>query len=473
MARNEVLYKFLGLLGKWSDGKSPLYISLANAIELCIRKNELVPGDKLPSERDIADHLKVSRTTVINAMLRLKEQNLIISKQGSGYIVFGEDEPIKKFTPISRITSRLSPNGKVKSENIVNMTITVPEPPKELRKTILAGIDMVFTQRDYHSSGLPDLRNFIAEYYTKMGLNTSQEQIIITTGAQQAIYIAALANISRGDRVLIEDPTYYGAIDAYNLCGAKLISVPAQSVTDTVELEQLIKSTSPRIMHISPTHQNPTGAVLNQHSRAQLAKLSDKTDILIIEDDTMRDLWFENIPPPPIAYWSKKKRVISIGSFSKTIWGGLRIGWMRVAKDDVIKYANIKATIDLGTGFLDQNAVLSLNDAIEPIIRRTADLNKKRCDFLSSLVQEKIPDWHFIKPTGGAFLWVKMPGTDASMFQQKALRNGVFVTDGNVLSPNFIRQNKIRLSFSQTEEQLVEGVKLLRKTWEEIHSEKE
>lgn len=347
MVRSEGLVRVLSFLGDWSRPGEPLYKSLAGAIEACVVRKEMIPGDRLPSERELAAGLGISRTTVLRAFLHLKESGIVVGRKGSGTRVAGAPGAKVSLSRDVRAASRLAPGGQKASSGTVDLSIIAPEAPTAFAQIIADQAAFLLAERDYHPQGLPQLRMLIASRYDNAGLPTTPEQIIITTGAQQAISLVAAAELSRGDRVLIEDPTYHGAIDAYSLAGARLVGAPlgrfglSPSVT-----RHMVLSISPRLLHVTPNHQNPTGVVYTSDVRAELAEIADETGLTVLEDDTLSELWFDKEPPPPLASWSRKDRVVTVGSFSKTLWAGLRVGWLRVPPREVGRYVTIKTAAD-------------------------------------------------------------------------------------------------------------------------------
>lgn len=462
MVRSEGLVRVVSFLGDWSRPGEPLYKCLAGAIEACVVRKEMVQGDRLPSERELAAGLGISRTTVLRAFQHLKEIGIVVGQRGSGTRVAGAPGAKVSLSRDVRPASRLASGGQRASSGTVDLSITAPEAPTAFAQIIADQGAFLLSERDYHPQGLLQLRMLIAGRYDNAGLPTTPEQLIITTGAQQAISLVAAAELSRGDRVLIEDPTYHGAIDVYSLAGARLVGIPmgrfglSPSVT-----RHMVLSISPRLLHVTPNHQNPTGVVYTSDVRAELAEIADETGLTVLEDDTLSELWFDEEPPPPLASWSRKDRVVTVGSFSKTLWAGLRVGWLRVPRREVGRYVAIKAAADLGTGLLGQALLVSAGSAIDSLIRaRVAHLRSAR-DVMSKLLRQHIPDWTFVRPGGGAFLWVDVGGVNTAAFQQLALRQGVLCTDGDLLSPTRSVLHHLRLAFDQPAESLELGVERL------------
>lgn len=462
--RSEKLVQLLAVLGDWGRPGEPLYRSLANAITESILRKELVSGDSLPSERQLAAGLGVSRSTVLSAFQLLKESGVIVRDERSGTRVKGLPVQTLRFKG-TRTASRLTPGGIRTSPKMIDLSIVAPAPPDALADIIASQGRSLVSERDYHPQGLPALRKLVAARYDAVGLPTSPDQIIITTGAQQAIAIVAAGELSRGDRVLIEDPTYHGAIDAYSLAGARLIGIPLRGGLNPNVILNMALTVSPKLLHITPSHQNPTGIVFPPHIRAEIAETADEIGLTVVEDETLRDLWFDNESPPPVACWSRKDRIITVGSFSKTLWAGLRVGWLRVPQRDIARYIATKAAADLGTGHLGQALVLSASSILAGLIRERAAQLRFARDIVSDLVRDQIPEWRFVLPSGGAFLWINTKSASTAAFQQMALRQGVVCTDGDLLSPTRNASQHIRLALSQSPEKLRLGVNRLAEAW--------
>ena len=315
--------------------------------------------------------------------------------------------------------------------------------------------------------GLPALRQAIARHLTRSGMETSEEQVLVTHGAQQAIGLAGSLFLERGDAVVVENPTYLGSIDIFTGLAARLVSVPVGGDAAWVaRLKETVSRAAPRLIYLMPTFQNPTGAVLPVAVRRALARLSRELQIPIVEDNTLADLSLGAPPPPPIASFDDAAPVLTIGSLSKLFWGGLRIGWIRASEEIRARITRLKIMADLGGSLIGQLVAVRLLGEAERVkaIRRRE--MRERLDRLTKLLARHLPDWSWDAPAGGLSLWVRLPQGDASSFAQAALRHGVAVVPGSLTSPDGGCAEHLRLPYVLEAEPMREGVERLARAWE-------
>jgi DNA-binding transcriptional MocR family regulator len=315
--------------------------------------------------------------------------------------------------------------------------------------------------------GLPELRRSVAAHLSKSGVATSPDQILITSGAQQAIALTAAALVSPGDRVVLENPTYLGAIDILTSRGARLVPVPVGREGVRIDaLRDAARRQSPRLLYLMPTFQNPTGALMPEKERRAAARLSQETGIPILEDNTLADLSLGVEPPAPLAAFAPQAPILTVGSLSKLFWGGFRIGWIRASEEMLARIARLKIIADLGGSLLSQLAAVKLlarADKVKQIRRRQV---RERFERLTGLLSRHLRDWTWLPPAGGLSLWVRLPEGAASEFAQVALRHGVSVVPGPLASPDGGFDDHLRLPYVLGPEQMEEGVRRLARAWE-------
>jgi len=325
--------------------------------------------------------------------------------------------------------------------------------------------------RRYYALGLPTLRQAIASYYGKAGLATRPEQILVTTGAQQGISLCAGLYLRHGDSALVEDPTYFGVLDAFRAAGARIAAVAIESQgLSPATLRQRIVAASPRLVYLTPTFQNPTGVLMPRVARKEVARISADLGVPIIDDGTLFDLALEGSPPPPIAAFAPDAPVLTLGSLSKLIWPGLRIGWVRAPEPIVDRLARLKSAIDLGCPLLTQAIAVRLLGDIEVIRNLRRQQLKPRRDLLVALLREQFPDWKFSVSSGGLFLWVKLPAGDSRELAQTALRHGVVILPGPLMSGTGRYAGFIRIPFIAEPGALRTGIHRLAAAWRDYRS---
>jgi 2-aminoadipate transaminase len=326
------------------------------------------------------------------------------------------------------------------------------------------------------TEGYRPLRELIVAHMTRYGILAGVDNILITSGSQQALDLIAKLLINRGDRILVESPTYLGALQAFDLMGAEYVTVPIDhNGLQTCNMEQALRS-GPKFMYILPNFQNPGGVTLSRARRDELVALSDKYGIPIVEDDPYGQLRYEGEHIPPLVVLDRTNldrddhyklgNVIYLSTFSKVLAPGLRVAWMVAPPDVIAKLVQIKQSTDLHTstftqmvtyeaardGFLDEHVKL---------IRAT--YKERRDAMLAALHDFFPPEVSWTHPQGGLFLWVTMPpGVDSSRLLDLALRQNVAFVPGEPFFPKGDPGSHMRLNFSNARpEQIREGIRRL------------
>jgi DNA-binding transcriptional MocR family regulator len=461
-------------LGNWTLLKGPLHGRLSAAFERAIGQGLIVPGTRVPSERALAAALVLSRTTVLTAYDNLKADGWLESRAGSGTWVSKRHASAAVHETHSAIVNGTSTVNLLEIEGAeildlaMGSTLPLAELPGEMfvidsetQKALLAG-------RGYMPLGLPRLRAALALMYTRQGLPTASEQILVTSGAQQALSLIAALYVQRGDTVLVENPTYFGALDVFRLAGARLSPVPVgpDHVLESMLRDRILAS-GPRLMYLTPTYQNPTGATMPESTRQRVAAMADEFGIPAIEDHTLSELTFAGSPPGLIARHSKTGMVLSVGSISKLFWAALRVGWVRAPVPVIAQLVRVKTGADLGSALMTQAIAAQLLTAFDRAKEMRREELSGRRDLLVSLLRERLPEWEFTVPDGGLFLWVRLPSGDARYFAQCAARYGVALTPGSTFAADESFADYLRIPFVLDEQSLSRGVERLAMAWSE------
>jgi DNA-binding transcriptional MocR family regulator len=358
------------------------------------------------------------------------------------------------------------------SSGVIDLSVATTKPLTSLREGAFELPDeerrWLFAQRDYMPFGFPALRERIAARYCDLGVKTTAEQILITTGAQEAIFLITALYVQRGDPVLVEDPTFFGALEAFRFAGARLapVSVAAGHISMQM-LRNQITTVRPRLVYITPTFHNPTGATMGDSSRRQLAEAISEFEIPTIEDETLAEMVLEGSRPRPVAAYGAAN-MFTIGSLSKLFCAGLRVGWVRGSAPQIGRLARIKSSIDLASALLPQaigaRLLTYLDEAVE---LRRAELLAKR-DLVEKHLSERLPEWTFTHPCGGLSIWVKLPCADAAAFAQVALRRRVAIAPGNLFSITDSYPNYVRIPFLLDAQSLEAGMEQLSEAWRDM-----
>ena len=456
------------LLGPWSAPGGPLYRSLADALRGAMERGELPAATVLPAERDLAERLHVSRTTVVGAYRALKEDGLLDSRQGRGTWVLGPRAPgAATDPPFSRelYSGLLGAGG-----DLIELSAAAPLPTavvaQELARTA-GDLPARVSGSGYLPSGVPELREQIAAHFDSLGVPTRADEVVVTTGAQQAIGLVTTLLGEAGQSALVEEVTYPGALDFVRGAGMRPVGVPLDAGGVRVDaLEDLLERVRPRFAYLVPVHHNPTGSVLSEARSRRVAELSARYRVPVIEDLALRDLpMSEAVLPAPIAAHDPEALVISIGSMSKVFWAGLRVGWIRAPRPIAERLMRLKIMADMGTGVLSQViAAAALPRLPEAIAERRAGLVAGHAA-LAGALSRHLPEWSWETPTGGCILWVRLPRGDAREFAQVAPRFGVGIVPGQVLSADGGHADRLRLPFVIEPALLEEAARRLALAW--------
>jgi 2-aminoadipate transaminase len=329
------------------------------------------------------------------------------------------------------------------------------------------------------TEGYQPLREMIAHNMSRYGIVATADNVLITSGSQQALDLIGKLLINRGDRILVEAPTYLGALQAFNVYGAQYVSVPVDS--DGLITEHLDASlrTGPKFMYVLPNFQNPAGVTLSEGRRHQLIMLADKYGIPIIEDDPYGQLRYEGEHIAPLVVLDRQNlrrdngftlgNVIYLSTFSKTLAPGIRLAWIVAPEDVITKLVQLKQAADLHTSTFNQYVAYEVakDGFLDQHVKLIRQVYRERRDAMLQALHEYFPhEITWTHPKGGLFLWVTMPqGTNSNALFQAALAEEVaFVPGDSFYAPNGHNEGgrHMRLNFSHSQpEQIREGIRRL------------
>jgi len=326
------------------------------------------------------------------------------------------------------------------------------------------------------TEGYRPLRELIVAHMARYGILASVDNVLITSGSQQALDLIAKLLINRGDRILVESPTYLGALQAFDLMGAEYVTVSVDNDgLQTSNMEQALRS-GPKFMYILPNFQNPGGVTLSRTRRDELVSLSDKYGIPIVEDDPYGQLRYEGDHIEPLLVLDrinlarddgyKLGNVIYLSTFSKVLAPGLRVAWIVAPPDVIAKLVQLKQSTDLHTSTFTQMVTYEAarDGFIDEHVKLIRATYKERRDAMLAALHDYFPsEVSWTHPQGGLFLWVTMPpGVDSSRLLDLALRQNVAFVPGEPFFPNGDTGSHMRLNFSNAQpEQIREGIRRL------------
>lgn len=460
------------LLGAWrpSDGRG-LADALTDRIRLLVLDGRLPLHTRVPAERELAAALGVSRTTVASSYEALRGAGTLHSRRGAGSWI---QLPA---TAASASGAPLSPHDDPYVHDLAHAS--PPAPLDAVRAaTAAAAQDLIahLGGHGYDLLGLPALRAAVADRFTARGLPTTADQVLVTSGAQNAIVLLLQTLAGPGDRVIVEHPCYPHALDAVRARGAQPVPVPlapGPDGTGRLDLGLLAASfrdAAPRLALLVPDFHNPTGALLDPPGRTRLVELARLTGTTLIVDETLAELSLDAPPPPPVAAHggADSPLVVTIGSASKVFWGGLRIGWIRTSAPLVRRLAAARAAHDLGGPVLEQLVTVRLLADIEALTAaRRAELTTAR-DHLHGRLLESFPTWRPSRPTGGLSLWVELGAPVSSRLTVAARRHGVLLAAGPRFGLDGAFERYLRVPYTLRRDRMDETLRRLGAAWGEL-----
>ena len=447
------------LLGQWHalpGRRSPEYASLAGAVRGLLSDGRLPLGIRLPAERELAGSLGVSRTTVTAAYRSLRETGHLTSRRGAG-----------SWTTLPN-GHRVASSGLWTADDdldMIDMGVAASSAPVDLvaaARAAAGDLPRYLGSAGYHPAGLPELRAVVADRYTDRGVPTSAEQILITSGTQQALDLVLRLSVPPGAGVLVESPTYPNALAALSGRRARVGThgVDPELGWDGEMLLGALRQTRPRLAYVIPEFHNPTGHLMPAGLRERLVATAHATGTELIADESFVDLPLDGRPmPPPVAVFDRHSRVVSIGGMSKAYWGGLRIGWVRASAPLVQRLAAVRVGVDMSSPVLEQLVAVHLLDrASEIVAARRAQLVDRR-DVLIGTLRELLPEWRFTVPAGGVMLWAELDGPISSALARAAEDVGVRLAPGPRFGLDGTLERFLRLPFTLAPDDLIEAIR--------------
>ena len=337
-------------------------------------------------------------------------------------------------------------------------------------------LDVLLAGHGYDLSGQRALRTAIADRYTARGLPTSPDQVLVTSGGMHGIQLALTTLAAPGDRVLVEHPTYPNALNAVAIRGARPVPVPMApgpdggSRWDLDLLTSAVRDAAPRLAYLIPDFQNPTGALLDDADRARLVELARRTGTTLLVDETLIELALDgqNVVPVAAHGAADSPLVLTIGSASKTFWGGLRIGWIRTSAAMVRRLAAARAGVDLGGPALEQLVVARLLTEHDSVVAsRRCELAAARDHLLGRLAQA-FPGWRPSRPGGGLSLWVDLGRPVSSRLTGAARRHDVLLAAGPRFGLDGAFERYLRLPFTLRRDRMDAALDRLAAAWADL-----
>ncbi len=468
------------------SSNAPLYRQICQGLREAILSGQLAEGTRLPTERALANELGVNRTTVMNAYNELASEGLIEGHVGRGTLVkrcyfdqedeeFGREYPSwliglaggedLALGPDARVLSELASMGEQKE--IISFAAGSPAqdllPSAMIRSIVSDGLFAGSHDALGYSpvEGLQSLRRGIAERMRQRGISVEFQQIMVLSGSTQGIGLLARVLLNPGDEVVVETPSYLGAVQTFRALGARIIGVPVDSEGIRVDLlESILARRSPRFIYTLPTFQNPTGAVMSQERRRRLLLLARRYQIPILEDDPYGELYFGEKEPQPLKALDRRGHVIYLSTCSKILAPGVRVAWLAAPEPIISRLSLHKQIFDLNTNALGQWIVSEIlrRQLLDGHLAHIRERYRHKRDLMLQAMQKYWPTGVRVHPPEGGFhLWCRLPGDmRARPLLREAAQERVAFVIGEPFHSDGGGQHHIRLSFASPEEEHIE-----------------
>ncbi|MEV7581265.1 PLP-dependent aminotransferase family protein [Streptomyces erythrochromogenes] len=444
----------------------PGYRSLAEAVRTLILDGRVALHVRLPAERELAEAVGASRATVTGAYDLLRESGYVRSRRGSGTWT----ELPEGHRPVGAHALVGAGGHSADGEPGIDLAIAAMGAPDGALADALAWaaprLPDAARSPGYHPFGLPDLRTAVADRFTRRGLPTRPEQILVTSGAQQAFTLVVSLLCRAGDRVVTESPTYANALDALRHARLRTGSIAVSDTGWDMEIaESTLRQTVPRLAYTIPDFHNPTGALMPEEQRLRLLAATRRTGTWLVVDETIADIALDVPAPPPLASLAPRggaDHVVTIGSLSKTHWGGLRVGWIRATAKMVTELTALRVCADMTGSVLDQLVALPLLDGMDRTLPARLDQLRERRTALVDALQRHTPEWSWRIPPGGLSLWVDLGEPVSSALAERAAAAGVHIGRGARfgVDPGTF-EHRLRIPYTLPADRLDEGVRRL------------
>ncbi len=485
------------LLNLQRNSDQPLYLQIRDQIRTLILAGDLPVGARLPPERTLAASLGVNRTTVASAYQELAADGLVEGHVGRGTLVCalpqvggsGEDNRLPQPMPWRELFALGEPvqDSLVRDlvalcaqEDVISLAGGVPAPDlypverfAQANQTVLRQHGRVLLQY-CPTEGHLLFRETLADLATGRGIVTLPENILVLAGSQQGLDLIARAMIDPGDPVVVEVPSYLGALGVFRTAGARLLSVPMDEEGMRMDiLERVLARHRPRLIYTLPTFQNPSGRVMSPERRQALLSLAQRYQVPIVEDDPYSDLYFDAPPPPPVKALDRYGHVIYLSTFSKILFPGLRVGWLVAPRPVVDRLVAIKQHTDLHTNTLAQWALVEFirQGWLHEHLATLRQAYPRKCQTMRAALQEQIR-WgmRWNRPAGGMNLWCHLEAglRSQDLLTEAAKRKVAFVV-GEAFHADGAGHDALRLNFSyQSETQIQTGIRRLGEALEVV-----
>lgn len=467
-----------------SSSETPLYRQLANSVSRLIAQGTIQSGEKLPATRELASQLGLNRTTVAAAYSSLEDAGLIRGHVGRGSFV-AENIPLPRaaatndaFASGADWDSILPAPGSPLSQPASGIEISFANsrpssdafPVDEFRrvaKEVVDGPDAPEILQLGPTHGYQPLRQMLLNDALESGVARASDDLIITNGCQQALDLVARMFASAHTAVALEDPVYHGLIRVFARSGAELLPIPMDADgLDVNELKETLERQHPRLLIVTPSFQNPTGATLSLERRKRIVALAQRYGVVLVENDIYTELRYRGQPLPNLKSLDESGNTILLRSFSKVLFPGLRVGWVIAPRAVIARLADAKQTSDLHSDQLSQAVLLRFSESGESRrhLENTKIEGEQRLVAVLSACRRFLPRGAtFTSPEGGMNLWIELPAPlTADQLLTRTKERGVDFLPGRYFAVRGDHSRGLRISFGGlAPDQISRGIQIL------------
>ncbi len=466
----------------------PLYRQLAEELKNRIGSGAVERGGRLPATRELAGQLGLNRTTISAAYALLEEAGLIEGQVGRGSFVVEGGRTERG--PGADWESILSPlEAPIYAALNVEISFANSRPPeaafplvpfRRLAKQVIDGANAADILQLGSPLGYSPLRHYLLDQALARGMARAGDDLIVTNGCQQALDLIARLFCSGGQSVALEDPVYHGLLRVFSRAGARLLAISVDSGgMDLDALEQTLDSERPRLIIVTPSFQNPTGATLSLERRKRIVKLSQRFGAILVENDIYSQLRYEGKALPALKALDETGNTILLGSYSKVAFPGLRVGWVIAPRAVIARLAEAKQISDLHSDQLSQAVLLRFAESgeLERHLERSRAAGMHRLETVLGACSRYLPPGStYTRPEGGMNLWIELPAPLlAENLLRRAEKRGVNFLPGRYFSVGHAHARGLRISFGGlSPEEITRGIEIIGEAaHEELHAKPE
>lgn len=464
------------------NSSEAIYMQIYSSLKEMINQGMLPPDSKLPSSRELSELLKVGRSTVITAYELLESEGFIFTERGKGTFVrhgnistlscnnIDWDCSINDYALTAEKLDIMKHEVLYKKGMISFKSIAPDETLFDIEELKRSFLNLVSIEEgkifNYgYARGYKPLIELLMDYMKKKGVDTSEKAILITNGFTEAFDLILSSIMKKGDTILCENPTHNTAIKQMKLHGLNILGVGiTEEGLDLKELQDTLRECPVKIAYLIPSYHNPTGTVMPYEKRRKVYELLAEHNIPLIEDGFTEELQhLGGHIAPMTAISGRGNSVVYIGSLSKVLLPGMRIGWIFADKKLVEILESVKRSRNIHTSFLDQGILYQYmkNGSFEKYIKKVKSIYRERFELTKALAERHIPH-QYILGDGGLYLFIKLNKIDSRELLNRCYNRGVIFTPGDIFHTDGSGWDTLRIGFSRTSlENIEKGIKII------------